>query len=282
MPNPRLDILGRPSDVQPHKRQDRMREGQRRSNSDDLVGAELPQDVAGPLYEALADFIRGKVYAHQWSTSSRIPSEHELMDAFGLSRGTVWRAIKVLVDEGLVIQEHGRGTFVSEGGLSHPSGVRPLSFAASLREQGKDFKTYVLCNQVMPAPLDITNCLQLPQGTPLLFLRRVRTVEGAPVLCQESWMNIVACPGLDEADYTRESAFDAVERCSGLRIVRSTMSYSARIAGSEHGAYLRCDKNAPVMTVNQLIRVEDGTPIERSVTWLPAGQAIVGDAVQSR
>ena len=26
----------------------------------------------------------------------------------------------------------------------------------------------------------------------------------------------------------------------------------------------------------------DGTPIERSVTWLPAGQAIVGDAVQSR
>lgn len=79
------------------------------------------------LYNQLADILREKIYAHEWGVRSKIPSEHELMELFGVARGTVRRALKTLVDEGLLVQQHGRGTFVAEPGLSHPGGTRPFS-----------------------------------------------------------------------------------------------------------------------------------------------------------
>lgn len=53
------------------------------------------------LYVQVSDYVREKIYSKEWGVDDRIPSEHELMDMFNLSRGTVQKGIKILVDEGL-------------------------------------------------------------------------------------------------------------------------------------------------------------------------------------
>jgi DNA-binding GntR family transcriptional regulator len=158
--------------------------------------------------------------------------------------------------------------------------VRPLSFAESLHEQGKDFKTRVIYESVIQAPDDVAHELELEPGAPVLFLRRVRSVEGEPIMCQEGWSNLRECPGLDKVDYTQESAFDAVQRCSGRKIKYSRIRYTARVAGKEHGIYLACEETAPVLVLEQTIRLADEVPVEWSLTWLKSGQAVVGTAVQ--
>ena len=65
------------------------------------------QLTAGPkggatLHSQLSGQIREKIYAGEWLPGDRIPSEHALMEESGLSRGTIRRAIKSLVDEGLL------------------------------------------------------------------------------------------------------------------------------------------------------------------------------------
>ena len=81
---------------------------------------------SAPVYSQLAALLREKIGLHEWAPGSRIPSEHELMARFGISRGTVRRAISELVDEGFLVQVRGSGTFVSERALSHPAGERSL------------------------------------------------------------------------------------------------------------------------------------------------------------
>ena len=240
----------------------------------------LNKSLSAPLHMQLANYLREKIYSRAWGSGMRIPSEHDLMGTFDISRGTVRRAIKSLVGEGLLIQEHGRGTFVSEPGISHPAGVRPFSFAESLHNQGKDFVTHILDKFVVPASNDVARELGISEGTKVLFLRRVRTVGDEPFICQEGWFNLDACPGLDEVDFTRESAFDAVQATSGCRIAFSRISYTARVAGKEHGGYLGVDEAAPVLMLEQTIRLEDERAIEWNHTWLKAGQAVVGDAIQ--
>ena len=173
--------------------------------------------TAPALHVQLADIIREKIYAREWGSGSKIPSEHELMVRFGLARGTVRRAITLLVDEGLLVRRHGKGTFVAEPGISHAAGTRPFSFAATLREQGKDFTTRVVDSWATPAPADVANELEISPGTDVMFLRRVRSVDGEPIMCQESWLNLSECPGLADADFTSEPLFDAVQRCAGRR-----------------------------------------------------------------
>lgn len=244
------------------------------------AAAPLDTKSTSALHVQLADALREKIYNREWPVSSKIPSEHELMKQFGISRGTVRRALKSLVDEGLLVQEHGRGTFVAEPGISHAAGVRPISFAQSLREQGKSFVTRVIDKRVIPAPVDVANELGIHSTDAVLFMRRVRLVGDEPVMCQESWSNLVECPGLDTFDYVTESLFDAVESCSGRRIKLAEMRYQARVAGREHGELLGCDEAAAVLVLEQRIRLTDGTAIEWSNTWLKPGQSIVGTAVQ--
>ena len=235
-----------------------------------------------PCYIRLADNLREKIYSKEWSTHALIPSEHMLMDEYKLSRGTVRRAIKLLVDEGLLVQRHGKGTFVAEPGIMHPAGVRPLSFGESLHKQGKDFLTNVLEKEIKPAPEDIARELAIEPNSNVMFMRRVRTVDDEPVICQESWSNLAECPGLDKLDYTQVTLFIAVQRCSKRRILYSRMRYTARIAGREHGKFLGCEESAAVLLLEQSIFLEANPPIERSFTWLKPGQSIIGISSQPR
>lgn len=65
-------------------------------------------------YERLAGMLRDRIAAGTYARGDKLPSEMELMDESGLSRSTVRHALKVLVDEGLVRTERGRGAFVAD------------------------------------------------------------------------------------------------------------------------------------------------------------------------
>ena len=65
-------------------------------------------------YERLAGTLRDRIAAGIYARGDKLPSEMELMDESGLSRSTVRHALKVLVDEGLVRTERGRGAFVAD------------------------------------------------------------------------------------------------------------------------------------------------------------------------
>ena len=113
-----------------------------------------------------------------------------------------------------------------------------------------------------------------------MFLRRLRYVDGVPIMCQESWLSLDECPGLCDVDFEAESLFNAVERCAGRKIKYSRMRYSARIAGKDHGELLDCEEGAAILLLEQTISLVDYRPIEWSTTWFRPGQSIVSDAVQ--
>ena len=81
------------------------------------------------LYVQVADYVREKIYSKEWGVDERIPSEHELMAMLHLSRGTVQKGIRSLVEEGLLVQQRGRGTFVIQPVMARPSGNKLHSFA---------------------------------------------------------------------------------------------------------------------------------------------------------
>lgn len=240
----------------------------------------LDRTSTASLHVQLASIIRERIRSGEWGAGFRIPSEHELQQVFGLARGTVRRAIGILVEEGLLIQEHGRGTFVAANGIYHHAGDRMLSVAAALRDQGRSFVTHVLDERVLKAPTNVAAQLAINPGSEVLFLRRVRDVSGRPSVCQESWLNLSACPGLEEADFSVESAFDAVQRCSGRKIVSSRLRYSARTAGVAHGHYLDCAPSEPVLVLEQLISLDNHVPIEWSLTWFCRDQYVAGISTQ--
>lgn len=238
-------------------------------------GFDIDKSSGELLYAQVSDFVREKIYSKEWGVNEPIPSEHELQDMLGLSRGTVQKGIRQLVDEGLLVQQRGRGTFVTQPVMARPSSNRLLSFAESMNAQGIEFVTRVVERRVEAANSACAENLDLEEGDDYLYLVRVRSVLGRPVMLIESHLNIKAIPGLVDVDYEHEGLFAAVERLSGREIGRSEMVYSARTAGKVRGGWLECDEHAPVLDEDQLVRLDDGTPFEWGSVWLPANRCVI-------
>lgn len=233
-----------------------------------------------PLHVQAANYMRERIYGHEWAPDSQIPTEHELMELLGMSRGTIRRAIRALVDENLLVQIRGKGTFVTRSVFTHPTGSTLISFAESLRSQGVEFTTRVLRHEVRPADEFMSGKLFVSVGSPVLLLDRVRSVDGKPIMMIESYINLALFPGLDKVDFEQRNLFETIEAMFGKRIGHSNARYAARVAGEERGAILGTSAESPVLHLEQQIFLTDNTSAEWSNVWLSANKYVVGTVLQ--
>lgn len=66
-----------------------------------------------PLYVQVADAIAARIDAGDLQPNRPIPSENQLVQEYGVARGTARKAIQLLRERGLVITVVGRGTYVA-------------------------------------------------------------------------------------------------------------------------------------------------------------------------
>lgn len=65
------------------------------------------------LYKRVYEILKNEIEIGVFQPGDRIPTEHELMKRFEVSRVTANRAVKMLTDEGIVLRRAGMGTFVT-------------------------------------------------------------------------------------------------------------------------------------------------------------------------
>lgn len=64
-------------------------------------------------FARIAARIREEITAGQWPLGERLPGEVELARRYGVSRGTVVRALTVLREERVIITVHGQGSVIA-------------------------------------------------------------------------------------------------------------------------------------------------------------------------
>ncbi|GAA3976939.1 winged helix-turn-helix transcriptional regulator [Thermobifida alba] len=75
---------------------------------------ELDPEAADPVWYQLAAILTARIVAGRYKRGRVIPSENQVIGEFGVARSTVRKAVKLLVEKGLVRTVHGRGSYVRE------------------------------------------------------------------------------------------------------------------------------------------------------------------------
>jgi GntR family transcriptional regulator len=73
----------------------------------------IDHDGPTPLYVQVADAIEARIKAGELLPDRPVPSENQLVQEYGVARGTARKALELLRERGLVISVVGRGTFVA-------------------------------------------------------------------------------------------------------------------------------------------------------------------------
>ncbi len=69
-----------------------------------------------PLYMQIYSDLKERIESGEWSYGAMLPSEFELCDVYGVSRGTVRQVLAKLEEEGFIRRERGKGTFIARLG----------------------------------------------------------------------------------------------------------------------------------------------------------------------
>jgi GntR family transcriptional regulator len=78
------------------------------------LGKMISHESAVPVYRQLAGILRDAIDSGQIAAGGSLPSESSLMQAYGISRDSVRKAMDVLRAEGLVVTVQGKGSYAAE------------------------------------------------------------------------------------------------------------------------------------------------------------------------
>lgn len=221
-----------------------------------LFQENAPAGALTAKHTLLTDVIRTSVTRGVLHPGSAMPGERELADSLDVSRTTVRRAIKTLVDERLLVQRPGARTSVAHR-LQKPASVF-TGFSQDMRARGLRPGNIWLDRQLGPASPAEAIALSLSPGTSVCRLQRLRTADGERIALERS---VVPASLLPDPALVEDSLYAALERC-GAAPVRALQRMRATVAGSAEAAQLRVPAGAPLLDMERRCFGRDGTTVE--------------------
>lgn len=219
---------------------------------------------AQPLYAQVKALMMRRLIAGQWRPGEMLPSEFQLADNFGVSQGTVRKALDELAAENVVVRRQGRGTFVAE----HDDHRALFHFFHLVGPDGKRRlpKSHLISVRKGLAGRMEAGRLGIGRGTPVIRIRRVRSLDGRPAIAETIAVPQKLFPDLADIREVPNTLYDLYERRYGITIARAVERLAAVAADEPDAKLLEVAPGAPLLEIDRTALALDGKPVEWRVS----------------
>ena len=218
--------------------------------------------VYAPLYRQIKDLIVQGLQRGEWKPGEMIPSEMDLAARFPVSHGTVRKAVDELSTENLLVRRQGKGTFVATHHEPRAQ-FRFLRVVPDDHEPTPATSRYLECRRTR-ATGDIARHLAVRPSDPVVYLRRLLSFEGAPVVLDEIWLpgNLFKKLTAERlAEYTGP-LYGLFESEFGTRMIRADERIRAVAAATDAAKLLKVAPGSPLLLVERVSYTNGERPVE--------------------
>jgi GntR family transcriptional regulator len=216
-----------------------------------------------PLYLQIKALLVRSLETGEWRPAEAIPSESDLAGRFGVSQGTVRRAIEALATDNLVVRRQGKGTFVATHTEERTSLFR---FLRIRRNDGRDEvpASRLLDVRRAKASAEAARLLGLKPGEAVFVLRRILEYSGEPVVLDEITLPAARFRGLTKAkaEAYRGSMYSFFETQFGVRMLKAQERLRAIAADVASAALLGLAPGEPLLAVDRVTFTFGERPVE--------------------
>ncbi len=244
-----------------------------------------PGPAFSPLYRQIKALLVRSLQAGEWLPAAAIPSETELAARFGVSQGTVRKAVDELAAENLLVRRQGKGTFVA----THAEQATRYRFLRLKPDRGGadvPLQRRLLDCRRLRAPADVARQLQLQIGEPALQVRRLlmlplaqssatrarvpesREAEPAsavrPLVLDDLWLPGNLFKGLsgERLDAWRGPLYGLFESEFAVHMIRAEEQIRAVAASDDAAVHLEVPAGTPLLSVERLSFTYGDRPVE--------------------
>jgi len=235
-----------------------------------LNGILLDKTSAVPMYEQLRQGLHKAIVSGLLPAGTRLPTEAELCEQYGVSRPVARQAYAALIEAGLVERMRGRGTFVRKPDFWGRFLNRQLSFVEEMKVMGMIPRTELLRSEWLSYTPELFGKLGLGKEDRIYHLVRMRYANEQPFVLVENYIPESLFPGIDSEryDFGAQSLFHVMETDYNEKVIRSRRSISARSANAEFAKLFRLHRGAPVVYIENVTYDQYDRPIDYSEEYL--------------
>ena len=173
---------------------------------------------------------------------------------------TVRRALSELVNEGLLIRERGRGSFVIRPRVQDE--LRQLmSFTEEMTLRGFTTRAEIVDFRVVTDET-ATNKMKIPVDEELVQLQRIRFAKNEPIALETALVRHQFCPSLTENGLEQGSLYRTLEERYGLHLDQALQTIRAKPADKYEAKMLRVNIGQAMIWLERLTFLRDGQPVE--------------------
>lgn len=176
--------------------------------------------------------IVAKIDSGVFEVNSKLPSESQLMDEYGVSRDTVRKSLNLLEQNGYIEKSRGKGSFVLDvNKFNFPvSGIK--SFKEIEKSLGKSCETIVE-ELTLKSPSDrMVKKLEVSPNQYVWKIVRTRNIDGEKIILDKDYVNSEFVPRLTE-EICENSLYDYIEWELGLKIAYAEKEITVQNATEE-------------------------------------------------
>ncbi len=209
------------------------------------------------MYRQIKGLITRGLQHGDWKPGELIPSESDLARRFGVSQGTVRKAVDELAAEGLLLRRQGRGTFVS---THHEERVkfRFLRLVPDVAEDARALpqpmeRQFLECKRTR-ASQDVARMLGIRSGESVTQIRRLLLLAGNPVVYEDIYLPGPAFRALtaERLESYRGPLYALFESEFSTRMVRAEEKLRAVNATEQEARLLRVKEGEALLLVERL------------------------------
>lgn len=213
-----------------------------------------------PLYQRVRERLLARMVEGAWAPGESLPSEQRLASEYGVSQGTVRKALDSLADENLIVRHQGRGTFVAIPGegrllfqfyslrLDDGTKALPISETRSIRR--------------VAASEEARQRLQLRSRAQVWEIRRSRSIDGHPMTAETLVLPAAKFPDLDKLGDLPNNVYVLYATRYRQTVGRAEERLKAVAASADDTKVLACVPGTPLLLIDRVAYALDGAPIE--------------------
>lgn len=223
-----------------------------------------------PLYKTAETEMIRRITSGEWSVGLRLPNEFELADAFGVSQGTMRRALITLENMGLLHRKPGRGTEVCAARPASPPMATPgagLRDGAGLPPVFEVYRAHGTTRGADAAELALFGSRRLAT------LERILRRNGARAALEDVALPEALMPALDE---DADPDLARLLHDAGLAFARIDDHVTAAVTTMSQSVALACDRHTALLVLTRTARDQGGAAIARQRLRLVAADLVHG------
>jgi len=213
----------------------------------------------GPRYLQLYRHICDAILAGRLKPQTQLPSERDLAEIADVSRVTVRKAVSQLVNDGLVEQRRGSGSFVRGSGPKLEHSLSTLtSFTEYMQRRGKTSASRILSYGLFTPTPDESMALGLSPIDRVARVERLRSADEVPLAIEVSSLPEDILPNPEQVT----TSLYSVLRKSGNAPSRAVQRIGAINLAPREAELLKLPEGTAVLRIDRAGYLDNGRPIE--------------------